>query len=319
MTFPNGWDGPGYFASQLAPEKVRSDWAAPNRRPGIVPPRPLQLGDILGGTFRSVRFAPAVMFGIPAIAFLIAQLLSLSVATLLDRALARETSYDAIETMMAFATTTQIVGSFVNSLVGAVAAMALLPTVVAAVSGRRTTPNAAMRNLGRHFWAAIGYWLMCGLLLVAPNALSPLLTESPSALIGVLGVVALIGLVAVALLPRLLFAPCAIAIEGLGPVRAIRRGWQLSRGRYWPILGTYLLTSFLINLAAGTVAGVFTFVSMVFGMTNPAVLVVATTASQLLAAVLSVPLVNGLIGLLYVDTRIRNEGFDLELSEELYG
>lgn len=318
MTYPSGWDGPGYFATQLAPEKVRTDWNNPSRRTGIVPPRPLQLGDVLGGTFRSVRFAPATMFGIPMIAYLIAQLLALAVAAFLDRT-SLQTSSNEFEVLTTLATTTQVVGAIVGSFVGALVSMALLPTVIAGVAGRRTDPSEAMRNLGRRCWAAIGYWLITGLVLVAPTALTPLLTGSTEALAGLLGLVALLGLVSLALTPKILFAPCAIAVEGLGPIRALRRSWQLSRGRYWPILGTYLLTAFLISLASSTVAGVFSFAIMMFGLENPVFLVIGTAASQLMSSILSVPLTNGLVGLLYVDTRIRTEGYDLELSEELYG
>lgn len=320
MTYPSqGWGGPGYFASQLAPETVRTDWTAPGRRAGIIQPRPQLLGDILGGTFRSVRFAPSTMFGVPLIAFLVTQLLSLGLATTLDRAMSSSGSFgDEFEGPLAIVTMSQLIGSVTSNFVGVIVAMALIPAVFAAVSGKQLPASEAVRNLGRRFWPATAYWLLCGLALAAPTALMPVLLQSDAVILGLalLGITALAGL---ALTPKLLFAPCALAVEQLGPIRSIRRSWQLSRGRYWPILGTYLLTSTLISMAAGTVGGVFSFVGMLFALEDPNVLVITTVASQLTASVLSVPLVNGLTTLLYVDSRIRNEGYDLELSEELYG
>ena len=85
MTLPTGWDGPRYFAAQLAPEPVRTNWTAPVAQPGVVPPRPLNFGDILGGAFRAVRFAPMTMFGLTLVVLMIAQLLGIGAGYVLGR------------------------------------------------------------------------------------------------------------------------------------------------------------------------------------------------------------------------------------------
>ncbi len=119
---------------------------------------------------------------------------------------------------------------------------------------------------------------------------------------------------------RLLLAPCAIAIEKAGPIQAIRRSWRLSKGQFWRILGIYLLASILISMAASTVSSVFSFVILLIGMANMEVgLIAATVVSTVISAVLSVPLTAAVVTLLYVDARIRGEGYELQLAEALYG
>ncbi len=58
--------------------------APPGRdKAGIVPPRPLELGDIFGGAFRAVRYAPLTMFGLTLVVLMIAQLLGMGVGWVL--------------------------------------------------------------------------------------------------------------------------------------------------------------------------------------------------------------------------------------------
>ena len=50
-----------------------------------MPPRPLELGDIFGGAFRAVRFAPLTMFGLTVVVLMLAQLLGLGAGFVLAR------------------------------------------------------------------------------------------------------------------------------------------------------------------------------------------------------------------------------------------
>jgi hypothetical protein len=111
-----------------------------------------------------------------------------------------------------------------------------------------------------------------------------------------------------------------IAIEGLGPFRAIRRSWQLTRGLFWRLLGINLLASVIISLASSTVGTVFTFAGSLLSLQDADLAFLAmTTLSSLASTMLSLPLMNAVTALLYIDARIRREGFDLQLSEALYG
>jgi hypothetical protein len=103
----------------------------------------------------------------------------------------------------------------------------------------------------------------------------------------------------------------ALLMEGLGATDALRRSSALARQRFWPVLGAMLLSALLAlvfqaALSAPLFGLLFTEVDgIVFyavqGVVNLAVLILVTpfTASFTLA--------------LYVDLRVRLEGFDLYL------
>jgi hypothetical protein len=328
MTFPNGWDGPGYFAAQLYPEPVRTDWNRPVARPGIVPPRPLQLGDILSGAFHAVRFAPSAMFGLTLVVLMVAQLLGTGVGFLLAKEFGQSIiPFDDIDVAgTALFSWSTVTGTLANSVTSVVVGMGLMYTVFHAVSARRVSPTEALRHMGRRLWAALGFSALAGLAMTAVIGLGaavliPLFSSddaSPVALFLLL--VPLAAALAAWLGTRTLFAPCVIAVEGLGPLRAIARSWALTRGMFWRILGISLLASVIISMAASTVSTVFTFAGGLLAMQDEGIALVAmSTASTLTSTVLSLPLTTGVTTLLYVDARIRREGFDLQLSEALYG
>lgn len=324
MTYPSGWDGPGYYAAQLAPEQARTDWTAPIGEPGIVPPRPLQFGDILGGAFRAVRYAPPTMFGLTLVLVMLAQLSGLGIGYVANRQFGAsfvpgpdDDYFDA-----GLFSWTTVAGMLTNSVTTIVVGMGLLHTVFEAVSGRRVSPLDALRRMGSRLWAALAFSALSGvpLAVLAAGALAMFSTGSSGlAALGVLGALAAVPLL-VWIGIRLLLAPAAISVERLGPIRAIRRSWFLTQGLFWRLLGTYALSSLVISMAAGTVSSVFSFAAALVGVANENVAVIAmTTASSITSTVLSLPLTTAVLALLYVDARIRREGYDLQLSEALYG
>lgn len=328
MTFPNGWDGPGYFAAQLYPEPVRTDWNRPVARPGIVPPRPLQLGDILSGAFHAVRFAPSAMFGLTLVVLMVAQLLGTGVGFLLAKEFGQSIiPFDDIDLAgTALFSWSTVTGTLANSVTSVVVGMGLMYTVFHAVSARRVSPTEALRHMGRRLWAALGFSALAGLAMTAVIGLGaavliPLFSSddaSPVALFLLL--VPLAAALAAWLGTRTLFAPCVIAVEGLGPLRAIARSWALTRGMFWRILGISLLASVIISMAASTISSVFTFAGMLLAIESlDLAMLVMTLVSTLISAILSLPLTTAVVSLLYVDARIRQEGYDLQLSEALYG
>lgn len=324
MTYPNGWDGPGYYAAQLAPEQVRTDWTAPIGEQGIVPPRPLQLGDVLGGAFRAVRYAPLTMFGLTLVLVMVSELLGLGIGYVLSRQFGgsfMDTGSEDYFDAGLFSWTT-LTGSLTSSLTGVVVGMGLIYAVSEAAAARRVSPRQALRRMGSRLWAALGLSLIgtvpiavwFAVLLAGFGSAE----DGPTAL-AVLGTLVAVP-VAIWLGTRLILAPAAISVEQLGPLRAIRRSWFLTHGQFWRMLGIYALSSLIISLAAGTVSSVFSFAGALLGIADANLALIGmTTASSLTSAVLSLPLTAAVQGLLYVDARIRREGYDLHLSEALYG
>src|SRR6478609_11184276 len=74
---PPGWGTPqppaGYGAwGPAGPPPPGVSWRPPALQPGIIPLRPIGLGEIYDGAFRSIRANPKVMFGMAAIVVTIA-------------------------------------------------------------------------------------------------------------------------------------------------------------------------------------------------------------------------------------------------------
>ena len=111
-------------------------------------------------------------------------------------------------------------------------------------------------------------------------------------------------------------APAAVAAEPIGPNAAVRRSAALVKGNWWRCFFTMtavLMLSGLVAVILGLSAGVGTsfVVSVVPGVPySVSVMVVGSVA--LLAGSLAIPLVPIAFSLLYVDLRIRKEGFDLD-------
>lgn len=323
MTYPTGWDGPGYFAAQLLPETVPTDWKAPVGRPGIVPPRPLQFGDILGGAFQAVRAAPTTMFGLTLVVVLVVQLIAVGLGFALGNEFGPSIATDAEDYGLGSVVSwTTIASTLATSLTSFVVGIGLMHAVHRAVQGHRTSPSEALRHVGAWLWPTLGLSVLtgAGVLLLAGIAVGPLALGDDLGLgLGALLIPVALGLGAW-LGVKLLLAPCVVALEGVGPLRAIRRSWTLTRGMFWRLAGIYISSSMIISIAAGTVSSVFSLGAGLLAADNfELAMVGVSVASTLTSSVLSLPLTYGVLTLLYVDARIRREGYDLQLSEALYG
>jgi hypothetical protein len=123
----------------------------------------------------------------------------------------------------------------------------------------------------------------------------------------VTGVVIVIGLMLL-IIPafyfygRLFATKQAVLLEGAGPMGALDRSWNLTKGHVAHILGTMALV-FLLNFAVYFGA---TFISLLLpGQILRALL-------NIVVAVLIYPIAGITETLLYYDVRIRREGFDIE-------
>jgi len=131
---------------------------------------------------------------------------------------------------------------------------------------------------------------------------------------------------------RLSLALPAIVLEGIGPVDALRRSWQLVRGSWWRIFGITLLAGIVVAFIGGILQLPFSIVGGLAGggggltaMFNagsttaaaaPTALSVAIGAiGSIIAATCTRPISAGVTVLLYTDMRIRREGLDLALNQ----
>ena len=186
--------------------------------------------------------------------------------------------------------------------------------------------------------AVVMFLIFGSLLLVMQQALTrPLDVSSPEEILAsamayfffflVIWALVIISMLflSVFLLVRFAFVTSAIVVEGLGPIAAIRRSWTLIRGRYWPVIGTFLLFTLIVT----TLSQVFSLLLAIPTSTLEARQEQLTTESpEFVTVVVGLVLLYGfqvaLAALLsvyqalaynnmYFDLRFRKEGLHLEL------
>lgn len=294
-------------------------------KPGVIPLRPLGVGDILGGAFATIRTRPALMLGMTAIVVIVAQLAGLAATyPLLENLMAvppldQNTSTDVLADV--FVDTMAVTGiGLAIVLVSRVLLSGFVTVVVGtAVIGRPQTFRDA--------WTATRPRLLplLGLTLVYPVVLAGvvLVIFVLALLAGPLAVLAAIAAVVVGIWLMVLFtfATTALVLENAGIGRAFGRSWQLVRGSWWRVFGITLLVSllggvvaFLVNLPFLAAGGGFS------SLASPSVDVMTTeilvwsTLGSVVGSVLVEPFLAATTVLLYTDQRIRREGLADELA-----
>jgi hypothetical protein len=204
-------------------------------------------------------------------------------------------------------------------LVAAVAQGGIAGIAGASMLGHPVSLGQAIRLTLRRAPALIAAWILAHLLEFAPVLAGGLLlvaggvSESVPLIVGGV-VVVLAGFVAVPFLMAL-FVPTIpiVAIEGVGPVTAVKRAVGLVRARYWPVLGIALLS----GLVALVVSGVFTSgPNVVSGFFSLDVQLIVGAAAGTVAGLVTTPFIALVATLIYMDLRVRREGLDLELQTQ---
>lgn len=104
------------------------------------------------------------------------------------------------------------------------------------------------------------------------------------------------------LMVRLYFGSIAVVLEGQGASDGMRRSFELTKGRFWPLLGAAIVI-FIITVVVTII------VSIPFAFGGLFVQSVGNVLAQLLVT----PFTSVAAVLLYFDLRIRKEAFDLEV------
>jgi hypothetical protein len=112
------------------------------------------------------------------------------------------------------------------------------------------------------------------------------------------------------LMPFFVMAAPAISIEQLGPIAGIRRSISLSSRRYWPTMGVALLAGVIAYFLGQILGFIPNLIALFIGLRYGWILV---SASGILVSFITIPLITIVATLLYLDARIRLEGFDLQI------
>lgn len=300
-------------------------------KPGIVPLRPLQLGDILDGAVKAVRFNPKSMVGLSALvlaAFLVpSAALGIATTHLVASALSK-LGPDA-QSGLGFATL--LLQLLFTNLATALLSGLLMHVVGQAVLGRRPDIGQTWQATRGRLLPLLGLVMLSGLftllttaLLLGPGLLL-LFNDNIAAgvillLLGFLGLIVL----ALAVSTKISMAPPAIVLEGHGVFAGLRRSFALTRGAaFWRVLGISLLAGLIAGVVGGLLGIPFSIIGAVIQAvsgqdleTGQMGVTFFSHLSALLTGAITTPFVAAVTGLLYIDRRMRLEALDVILLRE---
>lgn len=319
---PPGQPGPAYGNSgQQSWQHIAPEHVARMYQPGVIPLRPLKLGDIFGGSINTIRRNPEATIGMAVIVlgtFLLPSLLisfGISLIPGLD---------PDVSAGIAF-----IVPTLISIFPTLVLAGFILYVVSEAALGEKVGLGQTWRAVRGRIPALIGVSILTSLITIVVISLGLALLVVSIALretvVIVLGVVAFLVsiLLAIWIGVRLILSSAPVVLEGTGPFRALRRSWGLSTGsQFWRLLGITLLAAVIANIV-GTALGtpfnvLFSFAPAAFVESESAQLLVAIFGqhlAQFLVGLIITPFTAGVTALLYLDQRIRREALDITMQQ----
>lgn len=302
-------------------------------RPGVIPLRPLALGDLYGAVIKAIRGNVAATMGLAFVTTLV----FLVPTTALGAWVASQESLDIGSNQDIFPAAGTL-GSLIPSL-GTSGSTILLTGFVAfvisqAVMGRRVTAGQTWEGTRGRLLPLVGATIVTGLVIVLALAAVLVLpviavvgavsSANDSGVVGAVLLAILAGLVAIVLVlflsTRLAFVGVAVVLEKASVGEGIARSWRLTSGsQFWRVLGIRILTGIIVGIAAQILAFPLAMVGGlgIVATGDPANLyvwqAVISGVSGLITGALTTPFTAGVDALLYVDQRIRREGFDVQL------
>ena len=109
----------------------------------------------------------------------------------------------------------------------------------------------------------------------------------------------------------------ALLTEDVRGLKALRRSFRLVRGMWWRTFAIFLLGYILAGVLSSIVGGVVG--AIAFAADSPVAEFAVTALANTLGALVSTPFTAAFVTVLYVDLRVRKEGFDLQLLFERLG
>jgi hypothetical protein len=300
-------------------------------KPGIVPLRPLQLGDILDGAVKAVRFNPKSMVGLSVLVLAVFLVPSAALGIGATHLTAKALSSFGPEADAFLGVPSSLIQAVSTGLATALLSGLLIHVVGQAVLGRKPDIGQTWRATRGRLPSLVAVSLLTGLfsllatvLLIAPGVLL-LVNNNVAAgvILLLLGVVALIAVV-LAFSTKVSMAGPAIVLEGHGALAGLRRSFALTRGAaFWRILGITLLAGIMASIVGSLLGLPFSAVGIGIAAlagqdTEKGQMVVAFVShlSALLSGAITTPFVAAVTGLLYIDRRMRLEALDVVLLRE---
>lgn len=304
-------------------------------KPGSVPLRPLNLGDIYDAAFRIIRFNPKATVGPAVLVASVAMLIPVAISAIVTVTMGATLS-ETGEFGGPGATDSEMVGSIVafGSVIGGafllqiglifVTGMVAHVANAAAIGKRLTLGEAWGATRGKR-WKLLGLVVVMG--MAAALAVGIYIAAWTLVAVSGSGVILVVwGLVTVPAFIAGMFwfwvrvyslPPAVLMLEPVGVFGAIRRGYRLTHRQFWRIFGIALLTLLITTIAGAILSIPVTIGGELASSAVPDYEVLGFAITQAVSSVLSsafvAPFAASVTTLLYIDQRIRKEAFDVEL------
>ncbi len=312
-------------------------WGRPHAaRPGVIPLRPLGVGEILDGAVSTMRAHWRTVLGLTLAVSVIAQTAIILVQRYLlpdppsidENATGSEALRQAADSLRT--SLLDLAPSLLITMLATIFTTAVLTVVISrSVLGRPVTLADAWAEARPRLLPLLGLTLLLAVMAAAIMTVGLL----PGFLLGdTAGVgLAFLGLLAACvvlawLMVRFCLASPALMLERQSITASMRRSAKLVRGAWWRTFGILALT-WLLTLIVAVVIGIpFGIIALVVDgggmsafLTDGAngfgwSFLIVSGIGDVVVATITYPLSAGVTALLYVDQRIRREALDLELA-----
>ncbi|MFC4036329.1 hypothetical protein ACFO3J_33525 [Streptomyces polygonati] len=335
---PPRW-GQGWGATPPGGGWQQGPWIpAQAPKPGVIPLRPLRMGDMLEGAFTTLKLQWRAVL---TVTFAIA-LVTVSVSVVVQGLFVGDTHLKSLqddpdpsvgEILHSFSGTFVSLGLMsLVTIIGTVFATGLLGLVTSrTVLGRAVRSRDLWRDARPRLGQLLGLTLLIAVMLygvilvgVLPGALIALAGgENGGAALGSLGFFGG-SIVAIWLWVQWSLAGPALTLEKQGAIAALRRSSKLVRGEWWRVLGVQFVGLLIAGVISTLIEIPFIAIgslvaddgsSSLFGSDSNLswTYLVISGVGQLLASTVTLPISAGVTTLLYMDQRIRRESLDIEL------
>ncbi|HEX3908621.1 MAG TPA: hypothetical protein VHW92_11895, partial [Mycobacteriales bacterium] len=320
---------PGW--TNAPPRPAWGDFSAPAGppRPGIVPLRPLTVGELLDGAFTTIRRYPAATLGMAASVMLLVTGVQVVASYLLLNGVTNVSASGTVSgDFFARSSTVDLVVQLVTLLLGTILTGTITAVIGQAVLGRPMGARQAWQAVKPRLLTLLGVALtlfLASLLILVVGVGPGLLIAAAGAdgagiavsVIG--GLVAIVGLIWV-VVTFTLASPAAM-LEKQGVRNSFRRSRRLVEGSWWRVFGIILLAGILSAIVDGILVVPFTLLAYGttgFGGTGYTVhlsSLLLVGIGNFLAGTIVRPFAAGIGALLYIDRRMRSEALDLTLQQ----
>ncbi|MFJ8854871.1 glycerophosphoryl diester phosphodiesterase membrane domain-containing protein [Streptomyces sp. NPDC102437] len=325
---PAGWGG-----GPQGPGWVQPPFAA---KPGVIPLRPLGVGEILDGAVSTMRAHWRTVLGIALAMSVIAQIATILVERFLlpepPRIDPNATGSEALRqaTESAQSALFSSLPSLLITMIATLITTSVLTVVISrSVLGRSVTLSEAWAEARPRLLHLLGLTLLLALIssAVLTVGLLPgmLLGSAAGAGLALLGfMVAFV--VVIWLMVRFCLASPALMLERQSITASMRRSAKLVRGAWWRTFGILALTGLLTLIVAVIITIPFGFIAMAVdgdgigsALTDGSTdfgwsFLIVSGIGEVIIATITYPLSAGVMALLYIDQRIRREALDIELA-----